>query len=49
MGKDRDEQQVRIDNNKCPSCLADLNVDHTGLKKCWVCNVIIYTPKDKDD
>jgi len=49
MAKDRDEIQVRLDNNKCPSCLAELKDDrHEEVRKCWVCGLVISTPKGKD-
>ena len=50
MAKDRDEIQVRLDNNKCPKCLAELNDDRNEeVRKCGDCGQVISTPKVKDD
>ena len=50
MAKDRDEIQVRLDNNKCPKCLAERNDDRNEeVRKCWVCGLVISNAKDKDD
>ena len=50
MAKDRDEIQVRLDNNKCPKCLVELlDNKNEEVRKCWACGLVISTPKDKDD
>ena len=50
MSKDRDEIQVRLDNNQCPKCLVELKDDrHEEVRKCWACGLVISTPKGKDD
>ena len=50
MAKERDEIQVRLDNNKCPKCLVELLDDKKQeVRKCWACGLVISTPKDKDD
>jgi len=50
MSKARAEIQVRLDNNKCPSCLVELKDDkYEEVRKCWVCGLVISTPKGKDE
>ena len=46
MAKERDEIQVRIDNNKCLVELLDNKNEE--VRKCWACGLVISTPKDKD-
>ena len=49
MAKERDEIEVRLDNNKCPYCLAELIDSHEEVKKCWVCGLVVSTAKDEDE
>jgi len=50
MAKERDEIQVRLDNNKCPKCLVELlDNKNEEVRKCWVCGLVISTPKGKDE
>jgi uncharacterized paraquat-inducible protein A len=50
MTKERDEMQVRLDNNQCPSCLVKLQGNKNDeVRKCWACGLVISTPKDKDE
>ena len=49
MSKERDEIEVRLDNNKCPYCLAELIDSHEEVKKCWVCGLVVSTAKDEDE
>ena len=50
MAKERDEIQVRLDNNKCPKCLVELlDGKNEEVRKCWACGLVISTSKDKDD
>ena len=50
MAEERDEIQVRLDNNKCPKCLVELlDGKNEDVIKCLACGLVISTPKDKDD
>ena len=37
----RDEYQVRLDNNLCPRCLVNLRREDKVSKKCWACGLIV--------
>tara|TARA_R100000781_G_scaffold80718_1_gene49809 strand:- start:2369 stop:2521 length:153 start_codon:yes stop_codon:yes gene_type:complete len=50
MSKDRDEIQVRLDNDQCPKCLVELKGNkNEEVRKCWACGLVISTQKDKDE
>ena len=38
---ERDEYQVRLDNNLCPRCLVNLRREDKSSKKCWACGLIV--------